>query len=112
RIGARPLRLAGAAASAGGLYWLSRVTEQATYADGLLGPLLVTGAGLGLLFVPLSLVALAGVAEADSGVAASVLNTGRQAGGSIGLAVLGTVASTARPNRAPAPRARSSRAAP
>ena len=94
RIGARPLLLAGGAASAGGLYWLSRVTEHGTYAGGLLGPSLVTGAGLGLLFVPLPLVALAGVGEADSGVAASLPNVGRQVGGSIGLAVLGTVAWT------------------
>ncbi len=105
RIGARPLLLAGAAVSAGGLYWLSRLTEHGTYAGGLLGPVLVTGAGLGLLFVPLPLVALARVAEADSGVASSLLNTGRQVGGSIGLAVLGTVAWTvvantpARPGR-------------
>ncbi len=94
RIGARPLLLAGGAASAGGLYWLSRMTEHGTYAGGLLGPSLVTGAGLGLLFVPLPLVALARVGEADSGVASSLLNAGRQVGGSIGLAVLGTVAWT------------------
>ena len=100
RIGARPLLLAGGAASAGGLYWLSRVTEHGTYAGGLLGPTLVTGAGLGLLFAPLSLVALSRVAEAESGVAASLLNTGRQVGGSIGLAVLGTVAWTVVANSA------------
>jgi hypothetical protein len=94
RIGARPLLLAGGAASAGGLYWLSRVTEHGTYAGGLLGPMLVTGAGLGLLFVPLPLVALARVEESDSGVAASLPNVGRQVGGAIGLAVLGTVAWT------------------
>jgi hypothetical protein len=70
------------------------MTEHGTYAGGLLGPTLLTGVGLGLLIVPLQLVALAGVAEADSGVAASLLNVGRQAGGSIGLAVLGTVAWT------------------
>src|SRR5260370_4043464 len=52
------------------------------------------GAGAGLLFVTLSLVALNRVAEADSGVASSLLNTGQQAGGSIGLALLGTVAWT------------------
>jgi EmrB/QacA subfamily drug resistance transporter len=94
RIGARPLLLAGGAASAGGLYWLSRMTEHSTYAGGLLGPSLMTGAGLGLLFVPLPLVALTRVGEADSGVAASLLNVGRQVGGAIGLAVLGTVAWT------------------
>jgi Major Facilitator Superfamily len=94
RIGARPLLLAGGAASAGGMYWLSLVTEHSSYAGGLLGPGLVIGAGLGLLFVPLPLVAMAGVHEADSGAAASLLNAGRQVGGSIGLAVLGTVAWT------------------
>jgi hypothetical protein len=94
RTGARPLLMAGGAGTAAGLYWLSRMTEHGTFAGGLLGPMLVTGAGLGLLFVPLSLIALARVSEADSGVASSLLNTGRQVGGSIGLAVLGTVAWT------------------
>jgi EmrB/QacA subfamily drug resistance transporter len=94
RVGARPLLLAGGAASAGGLFWLSRLTEHSTYASGLLGPMLVVATGLGLLFVPLPLVGLARVDEADSGVAASLLNVGRQVGGSIGLAVLGTVAWT------------------
>jgi EmrB/QacA subfamily drug resistance transporter len=100
RTGARPLLLVGGAAGAGGLFWLSRLTEHATYASGLLGPSLVTGAGLGLLFVPLPLVALARVDEADSGVAASLLNVGRQVGGSIGLAVMGTVAWTVVADRA------------
>ena len=94
RIGARPLLLAGATACAGGMFWLSRITEHSTYATGLLGPSLVIGAGVGLLFVPLPLVALARVAGADSGVASSLLNVGRQVGGAIGLAVLGTVAWT------------------
>ena len=94
RIGARPLLIAGAAASAGGLYWLSRMTEHGTYAGELLGAALTIGVGLGLLFVSLSLVALARVGEADTGVASSLLNAGRQVGAAIGLAVLGTVAWT------------------
>jgi hypothetical protein len=47
---------------------------------------------MGLTFVPLSLVVLAKVPHKDTGVAASLLNTGQQVGGSIGLAILGTVA--------------------
>jgi EmrB/QacA subfamily drug resistance transporter len=94
RIGARPLLLAGSALSTGGLYWLSRITEHATYASGVLGPTMLIGAGAALLFVTLSLVALNRVPEADSGVASSLLNTGQQLGGSIGLALLGTVAWT------------------
>jgi EmrB/QacA subfamily drug resistance transporter len=100
RTGHRPLLLAGTAITGAGLYWMSRLTEHGTYLGGLLGPILVTGAGLGLLFVPMSLVALSDVAEADSGVASSLLNATRQVGGSIGLAVLGTVAWTVVANHA------------
>ena len=92
RIGARPLLIAGSLFSTGGMFWMSRLTEHSTYTGGLLGPTIVTGLGMGMLFVPLSLVALSKVAERDTGVASSLLNTGQQVGGSIGLAVLGTVA--------------------
>jgi EmrB/QacA subfamily drug resistance transporter len=95
RIGARPLILVGVAAVAGGTFWFSRLTEHAGYAGQLLGPMLVTSCGLGLVFVPLSLLALHNVAEQDSGVASSLLNTGQQVGGAIGLALVGTVAWTA-----------------
>ena len=95
RIGARPLLLAGAAVTTGGLFWMSRITEHSHYASGPLGPTVVAGAGLGLIFVPLSLLALAKVADHDAGVASSLLNTGEQVGGSIGLVILGTVAWTA-----------------
>jgi hypothetical protein len=94
RIGARPLLVGGSAVTAGGLYWLSRMTEHGTYLGDLLGAGLVLGVGFGLLIVPLQLLALTRVAEADSGAAASLLNAGRQVGGAIGLAVLGTVAWT------------------
>jgi hypothetical protein len=109
RLGARPLLLSGSAASAGGLYWLSRVAKHGMYAGGLLGPGLVLG--LGLLLVPLQLVAMSRVPEADSGASASLLNVGRQVGGSIGLAVLGTVAWTVVADHARAQAAAASRAA-
>jgi EmrB/QacA subfamily drug resistance transporter len=92
RIGARPLIIGGSAIAAGGMFWLSRLTEHSTYAGGLLGPMMLTAIGLGLLFVPMSLVSLAGVPNKDAGAASSLLNAGQQVGGSIGLAVLGTVA--------------------
>ena len=92
RIGARPLMIAGSATATGGMFWLSRITENSHYASGLLGPMMVTAVGMGLLFVPLSLVALSRVANNDAGVASSLLNTGQQVGGSNGLAILGTVA--------------------
>ena len=94
RTGARPLILPGAAITAGGMYWFSHISVHTTYANGLLGPMLVTAAGLGLLFVPLSLVALNRVRDQDSGLASSLLSTGQVVGGAIGLAALGTVAWT------------------
>jgi EmrB/QacA subfamily drug resistance transporter len=95
RIGARPLMIAGSVLGAGGMFWLSRVTEHGLYASGMLGPTLLTATGLGLVFVPLSLVSLTKVADNDAGVASSLLNVGQQVGGALGLAVLGTVAWTA-----------------
>jgi EmrB/QacA subfamily drug resistance transporter len=92
RIGARPLITGGPLIATIGLLWLSRISEHSTYAGGLLGPELLVGLGMGLTFVPLSLVALAKVPNKDTGVASSLLNTGQQVGGSIGLAILGTVA--------------------
>ena len=83
--------LAGAAVTTGGMFWFSRIGVHTTYASGLLGPSLVTAAGLGLLFVPLTLVALNRVRHEDSGLASSLLSTGQQLGGAIGLAVLGTI---------------------
>jgi EmrB/QacA subfamily drug resistance transporter len=100
RIGARPLLLAGSAITTVGMFWLSRINEHSSYVGGLLGPMMVTAAGLGLLFMPATLVALSKVDDRDAGLASSLLNTGQQVGGSIGLALLGTVAWTVVANTA------------
>jgi hypothetical protein len=54
--------------------------------------MMLTATGMGLIFVPLSLVSLTKVASNDTGVASSLLNVGQQVDGAVGLAVLGTVA--------------------
>jgi EmrB/QacA subfamily drug resistance transporter len=95
RTGARPLMLTGSAVAAGGMFWFGQLTAHSSYLGGILGPMLVTSVGLGMMFVPLSLVALNRVRGEDSGIASSLLNTGQQVGGAIGLAALGTVTWTA-----------------
>jgi EmrB/QacA subfamily drug resistance transporter len=98
RTGARPLMLAGAAVTTGGMYWFSGISAQISYTGGLLGPSVAIAAGIALIFVPLSLVAFNRVRDKDSGSASSLLNTGQQVGGAIGLAALGTVVWTAAAN--------------
>jgi hypothetical protein len=98
RTGARPLLLAGAAVTTAGMYWFSRLSAHVTYAGSLLGPIVVTAAGIGAVFVPLSLVALNRVRDEDSGVASSLFNAGQQIGGASGLAVLRTVTWTVAAN--------------
>jgi EmrB/QacA subfamily drug resistance transporter/deazaflavin-dependent oxidoreductase (nitroreductase family) len=92
RIGPKlPIAL-GALAVAGGLFWLSRMGDQVSYVPDILGPLVVLSVGLGLIFFPTTVVAISGAARHESGLASAVLNVSQQLGGSIGLAVLGTVA--------------------
>lgn len=92
RVGTKVLLAVGVGLAAAGLLWFSRVTPASDYVHGLLGPLLLTAAGMGTCFVPLTLNAVSGVAPEEQGIASALLNTGQQVGGSLGLAVLGTIA--------------------
>ncbi len=94
RIGSRVPMTLGALLVAVGLFWLSGVTVHAGYASHVLGPLVVLAVGLGGVFVSTSVTAISGVTFDDSGLASALLNVGRQLGGSLGIAVLGTVAAT------------------
>lgn len=92
RLHARPLLLFGTALATLGFLWLSRITEHSSYAFSVLPPSVACALAMGVLFTPLASAATTGVDRADAGLASGVLNTSRQLGGSLGLAVLGTLA--------------------
>ena len=77
-----------------GMAWLSRISPGTGYLAGVLGPMLLIGAGMGVVFVPLTMASLAGVRPEDSGAASSMVNVMQQVGGSLGLAILVTAFST------------------
>lgn len=77
-----------------GLLWLSRLDLRSTYGRDILGPTFLLAIGLGFTFVPLTLSATSRVASADLGIASALLNSSQQIGGTLGLAVLVTVATT------------------
>ena len=99
RFGPRPFITIGPLLVAAGLLWLSQISAQTTYLGGLLGPMLLIAVGMGNIFVPLTLMAVAGSTPAESGLASALLNVGQQIGGSIGIALLGTIAATATKNQ-------------
>jgi EmrB/QacA subfamily drug resistance transporter len=91
RFGPKPPMVAGMALTAVGMVWLTQVSATTAYFPGLFGPLLLFGIGIGFPFVTLTLVALSGVEQRDSGAAASLVNVTQQLGGTLGLAILVTV---------------------
>jgi EmrB/QacA subfamily drug resistance transporter len=102
RLGPRRLMGTGAVLAVAGLAWLSQVSVSSGYLDGILGPMLLFGLGMGLLFVPLTILAVSGVAPHEAGAASSLLNVTQQVGGSLGLSILVTVFGTASRNEATA----------
>ena len=94
RVGVRPLLMAGPLFAGAGFLWLSQISEAGSYWTGLLAPLMLVSAGMGLMFVPLTLMVVSHVKNEEAGAASSLLNIGQQVGGSIGLAAIGTIAWT------------------
>ncbi|GHC50429.1 MFS transporter [Streptomyces flavofungini] len=78
-----------------GLGWLALARTDGTFAVDLLGPSVLVGAGLGVAFVRLTTLATDGVPAADSGLAGGLVNTTRQIGGALGLALLTAAAPAA-----------------
>jgi EmrB/QacA subfamily drug resistance transporter len=95
RVGPKPLVGLGMLIAAAGMAWLTRIGVHSGYASAVLGPLVVTGAGIGLSMPPSMNTGTFGVAGSDAGVASATLNVGQQLGGSIGTALLNTIATSA-----------------
>jgi MFS family permease len=98
RVGVRPVGLTGMSIAAVGLILLSRIPVAGTYLGDLLPGLMIMSVGMGLTFVPLTLIATTNVGAEDAGLASGLLNTSQQLGGAIGLAVLSTLAANTTAN--------------
>jgi hypothetical protein len=92
RISAKLVMASGMGLIGGGIVWATAVPVDGHFWNDLAGPFFVTGAGTAFAFIPVSIAALAGVAEREAGLASGLLNTSQQIGGAIGVAVASTVA--------------------
>jgi len=95
RLGARRQLVIGPLIAAAGMVWLSQLSAGDGYLAHVFGPLILTGIGLGMSFVPMTIAATADVPVHQAGLASGLINTTRQVGGAVGLAVMATVAAGA-----------------
>ncbi len=95
RFGPRVVIIFGMTLAFLGLGYLSRLHVHSSYAGGVLPTLIMVGLAMGSVMAPSMNTATAGVQAADSGVASALVNTMQQIGGSIGTAVMSTIAASA-----------------
>jgi hypothetical protein len=95
RYGPRLLVTGGMSIATVAMLLLTQLGVDSTYAADVLPGLLLIGVGMGLVFAPAMSGATLGVDAADAGVASAMVNTSQQVGGSIGTALLSTLASSA-----------------
>ena len=93
-VGAREVPLIGLTLAVAGLLLFLRLTPESTYLVDLLPGIMLTSIGMGLTFVPVTLIATSGVPAGDAGLASGLFNTSQQIGGAVGLAVLSTLATS------------------
>ncbi len=91
RVGPRPVVPTGLLLAALGLVYLTAIEAESSYAGSVLPGIMVMGVGFGLIMAPSFATATHGVAPADAGVAAAMVSTSQQIGGSLGLALLSTI---------------------
>ncbi len=94
RFGSRTMTVVGGLLTAGGFLWQAAVLDtDGTFASAILGPALPMAAGMAVLMALLTDVSTSGVGERDAGGVSGLVNTSRQIGAVLGLAILGAVAS-------------------
>jgi EmrB/QacA subfamily drug resistance transporter len=91
RVGPKPIVTAGMLVAAGAATWLAQLGPHTGYAAGVLGPIILTGAGLGMVIAPSINTGTYGVAPQDAGVASATVTVGQQLGASIGTSFLNTI---------------------
>ncbi|MCW2962555.1 MAG: drug resistance transporter, EmrB/QacA subfamily [Thermoleophilia bacterium] len=92
KIGVKVVTTIGLVLTAVGLLMWTQMGVDSTYVANVLPAIVVFALGMGMVFVPATLIATTGVSEADSGLASGIFNTSQQIGGALGLAILSTVA--------------------
>ncbi|MEI6867434.1 MAG: MFS transporter [Actinomycetes bacterium] len=92
KVGPRPLMTTGLAVAAVGLLFLSKITPTSSYAPHILPAMLIISSGMALFFIPSASTGLHNAGLHDAGVASAMINTSQQIGGSLGAALLNTVA--------------------
>lgn len=95
RFGPRALAATGFVLAALGMLLLTQLTPDSSYAAHVVPAEILISLGMGHIFVPLSSTALLGVPEHDAGAASALVNTAQQVGGSLGVAFLNTIATSA-----------------
>ena len=94
RVGVRNLAIGGITLATAGLAVLTQLPVHGSYLGNLLSGLFPMSIGMGLTFVPITLLGTGGVADNDAGLASGLFNTAQQVGGSLGLAILSTLAAS------------------
>jgi MFS family permease len=92
RIGVRAVATAGVAIATVGMIVMTGVSVHGSYVGDLLAGLIPLSLGMGLVFVPITLLATSNVDDEDAGLASGLFNTAQQVGGALGLAILSTLA--------------------
>ena len=95
KVGPRWIMTVGLGAASLGMFWLTQIGVNTSFAAHVLPAELLISLGMGLAFVALSSTALHGVGDHDAGVASAMVNTTQQVGGSLGTALLNTLAASA-----------------